>query len=50
MMQEAFEQMSIAEVQIGCTVYKILIRANEIRFVLIRYQRLEELHIIIIDI
>jgi hypothetical protein len=40
MMQEAFEQMNIAKVQIGCTVYKILIRANEIRFVLIGYQRL----------
>lgn len=35
---------------IGCTVYKILIRANEIRFVLIGYQRLEELHVIVIHI
>jgi hypothetical protein len=42
--------VSIAKVRIGRTVYKILIRANEIRFVLIGYQRLEELHVIVIHI
>uniref|UniRef100_A0A0A9GH32 Uncharacterized protein n=1 Tax=Arundo donax TaxID=35708 RepID=A0A0A9GH32_ARUDO len=46
--EKNFKQMNIAQFWIRCLVYKILIRSEEIRFVLIGYERLEELHIIVV--